>query len=273
MATPSPPPAVGEDARVAQLVGTVVGQVASLSRRTEHVVARLALLEGRMKMLEAVVERGSAAHGSLDREAASVAADVAAKVAVHTTAADVAADATRPTAVMAATAIDAASTTSVQGVARVLLPAPSSTLGGSTRSGVSPARPSPSVGPVLPTSQGTDATDGDQVGGARASVELDAACTATPPGVCAVPAAERRALTAGSPRTDQHADRRIVAATCQGAFSQFLSTQAFIEDVERRFSDTHEALARRFNETQAMLSAAAPAEEAGGGATASATVG
>ena len=57
-----------------------------------------------------------------------------------------------------------------------------------------------------------------------------------------------------SPSTDD----KMIAASCRGALSAFMSTRAFIDDVEKRFASTHEALARKFNETQSALAAAAP---------------
>ena len=213
----------GEDARLVQLVQMVFAKVATLSQQTEQVVARLALLEGRMKLIEAVAEK-------------AVATPLA-SVAPAPSAAGMTAMPAMPTmTAMTAMTMEMESIIAATSPPKVM------------QSSLPVASSPPTATPAAVTPEARVFTTPNPRTCEDPRTSLDGTAT---------DAAKRREMLLGpSPRTLSVADQRIIATTCQGAFSTFISTRAFIDDVERRFSDTHEALARRFNETQAAISAA-----------------
>jgi hypothetical protein len=215
----------GEDARMVQLVQMVFAKVATLSQQTEQVVARLALLEGRMKLIEAVAEKAVAT----PLAAASITSAPAAAAM---------------TAMSAMPTMSAMTAMTMEMESIIAATSPPKAM----QSSLAVASPPPTTTAAAVTPEARVFTTPDPHTCEDSRTSLD--------GTTADAAKRREMLLGPSPRTLSAADQRIIATTCQGAFSTFLSTRAFIDDVERRFSDTHEALARRFNETQAAISAA-----------------
>ena len=209
-----------------QLVQMVFAKVATLSQQTEQVVARLALLEGRMKLIEAVAEKAVAT----PRAAASITSAPAAAAMTAMSAMPTMSAMTAMTMEMESIIAATSPPKAMQSSLAVVSPPPTTTAAAVTPEARVFTTPDPR----------TTCED------SRTSLD----------GTTADAAKRREVLLGPSPRTLSAADQRIIATTCQGAFSTFISTRAFIDDVERRFSDTHEALARRFNETQAAISAA-----------------